>query len=38
MPQLATSLVDQRAVAMFKEWINGLPTEVDEDPEPDDKQ
>ncbi|MFT4559217.1 MAG: putative repeat protein (TIGR03806 family) [Planctomycetaceae bacterium] len=38
MPQLATSLVDERAVAMFKEWIKGLPTEVDAESKPADKR
>lgn len=32
MPQLATTLVDKRAVALFAEWIKGLPAEADEDP------
>ena len=27
MPQLATSLVDRRAVALFREWIRSLPAE-----------
>ena len=29
MPQLATSLIDDRAVAMFAEWIRSLPSEPD---------
>lgn len=29
MPQLATSLVDERAVALFTEWIRSLPDEDD---------
>lgn len=30
MPQLATSLVDRQAVALFKEWIAGLSAEAEE--------
>ena len=29
MPQLATSLVDDQAVALFTEWIKGLPVNED---------
>ena len=29
MPQLATSLIDDRAVAMFTEWIESLPSDSD---------
>ena len=29
MPQLATSIVDNRAVALFKEWIEGMPSDSD---------
>lgn len=35
MPQLATSLVDERAVAMFKEWIQSLPVEDAKQPSTD---
>lgn len=34
MPQLATSLVDERAVAMFAAWIRSLPDEADVDKTP----
>jgi uncharacterized repeat protein (TIGR03806 family) len=38
MPQLATTLVDERAVALFTEWIKGLPEEEEPDQTPTDKK